>query len=176
MPAQTLERPVDVEQELGLGGDGGGLLVERHALDVRAPALGRRAGAREVDQHLAHGARRDGQEVAAVAHVEPALLGELEVGLVHEAGGVERLAGAVAPEVAVGDAPELVVDERHEAVESAGLAVAHRLQQERDLSHRHPTPPSSTVREEPMVPAWRARARSEPEPGRESHPATSAIV
>ena len=56
---------------------------------------------RVIDQDLAHGPRRHGEEVAAVARRRRLALRHLEVGLVHEVGRAQ--AAAAAPELQVGD-------------------------------------------------------------------------
>jgi len=68
-------------------------------------------------------------EVSAVAVLEPRLIHQPEVGLVDQAGGAESMAGALAAERAMGDAAQLLVDQRIEPVHDACLPFAQREQQ-----------------------------------------------
>jgi hypothetical protein len=85
-------------------------LIERHELGV-APSFDRRLSLGVIDQNLAHRTRRDPEEVHAV--LEPARdpADHLEVGLVDQRRGCQRVIGARTARLGAGDAPQLVVHE-----------------------------------------------------------------
>ena len=58
----------------------------------------------------------------AVLQVQPLLAGQLQVGLVNQARRIQGLPSCRAPQVASGEHPHLVVDERYEAIESVTIA------------------------------------------------------
>ena len=70
-----------------------------------------------IDEDLPHDAGGHRHEMVPVLELEALARGQLQVGLVHEAGGVEGIAGGPAAQVAPGQAPQLVVDERHHPVQ-----------------------------------------------------------
>lgn len=108
-------------------------LLERHHLGAAA-ALGRRAAARPVDQDLAHGQGRDGQEVVTVAPVRIRGVRQPQIGLVDQLGGVEHRPRRPPSELAVGGAPELVVDEGHELPEGVLFAGAQGREELADFA------------------------------------------
>jgi hypothetical protein len=61
-------RLVELQERVGLIVDGDVRVVERDAASI-ATALLRAAGLRAVDEHMAHGERRHGEEVRAIAPV-----------------------------------------------------------------------------------------------------------
>ena len=63
-----------------------------------ATALGRAAAHRMIDQHVAHRARGDGEEVRAAAPVDALDRHQLEKRLVHQVGRGERVRVALAPQ------------------------------------------------------------------------------
>jgi hypothetical protein len=68
-----------------------------------APApLGRHRAPGVVHQDLPHGSRGDGKEVDSVVVGLMSAVGELEVGLVNQGRGGERVAGPMSRELAVG--------------------------------------------------------------------------
>src|SRR5262249_18727052 len=86
----------------------------------------------------------DREELAASPPLDPALIDESQVGLVHERGRLERVAGRLPFEVVGGESPELVVDEREEPVACCSLPSDQPLQYTSDLGclgTRHPTHP-----------------------------------
>jgi hypothetical protein len=62
--------------------------------------------------------------------------GELEIRLVHQRRGVEGVVGALAPQPAARHSPQLVVKQRHQPIEGAGLATPERLEAARDVAPR----------------------------------------
>ena len=75
-----------------------------------------------VDQHPSHQLGRDGEELRAVLPVGVLLIHELEVGLVDERRGLQRVLGPLSPEMRVRDPVQFLVDERHQVIE--GIAIA----------------------------------------------------
>ena len=83
---------------------------------------------------MAHGQRRDREEVGAVLPGGLRRIHQLEIGLVDQSGGVQGLARTPHAELAVSDHLEFFVDQGKELVHGAVLAMAHRGEQLRDLS------------------------------------------
>jgi hypothetical protein len=110
-----------------------GLELEAH---LPLAALGRVASPRVVDEDLAHGAGGDAEEMRAVLPVDRAAADELEVGLVDEGRGLERVPRALVPEIGAGAAAQLVVHEREERVERTRVSGAPPPEELRDLSGR----------------------------------------
>ena len=75
-----------------------------------------------VDQDAAHQARCDGEEVRAVLPVDLALVDEFQIGLVDQSRGLQCAIAPFTGHVARGDHVQLVVHQRHQAIE--GIAVA----------------------------------------------------
>jgi hypothetical protein len=74
-----------------------------------------------VHQDLPHGARGDGEEVSPVPG-DQTRASELEVGLVHQGGGVERALAVLLSQRSPGETPEVVVHERNQALKCGRLA------------------------------------------------------
>jgi len=77
---------------------------------------------RVVHQHAPHHRRRHGEEVAAVHPRRAVLVGQAHVGVVHQGGGVQGVAVALAAQLAVGNAAQLIVDERNQPVQRLAVA------------------------------------------------------
>ena len=75
-----------------------------------------------VDDNPPHQLRGDGEKMPAVLPVHRPLGEELEVGLVDDGRRVEPVVAPLAGELARGQDFELVVDDRHEAVERFPVA------------------------------------------------------
>jgi hypothetical protein len=86
-----------------------------------------------IDEDAAHQLGRDSEEVRAAGEARLPLIDELEVRLVDECRRLQGVAGALAPQVARGQAPQLRVDERHQLVERARVAAAPTLQKYGDV-------------------------------------------
>ena len=99
-------------------------VVQRDALRTAA-ALDRIPRPRALHQNLAHRQRSDRQEVCAAVEVTGALAGEPDECFVDECGGLQCLTWPLSPDVAGGDPPQLVVDERHQLGNGVG---SHLLQ------------------------------------------------
>ena len=66
-----------------------------------------------------------------------AAAGELEVGLVHQRGGLQRVAAALAVELAVGDPAEVFVHQRDQPLQGAAVARLDGLEQPGDFAWSH---------------------------------------
>ena len=97
------------------------ILVQREFLKIRA-TLSSPVRARVVNQDTAHHLRRDAEEMGAVLPVDPRLIDQPQVSLVHQGSGLQRVIGAFAAQVVGGKAAQLIVDERQQGVN--GFAVA----------------------------------------------------
>jgi hypothetical protein len=137
---QPPERLVERDELLGALLDRHLHVVERERGDAAA-ALARAVPARVLDEHLPHGPRGDGEEVPAVAHVEAPGVGQLEVGLVHERRGGERVPArahaSLAAELRAGDRAQVLVHERVDALQGVRVARVMRLQQGRHRPRLH---------------------------------------
>jgi hypothetical protein len=94
--------------------------VDVHGL-LPAPTLEPPPATGGLDQDPSHGAGRGAEEVGAVAGRDLFGVHEAQVGLVHEAGGVEREAVSLALELAVGHRAQLRVDEPRQLVQGAAI-------------------------------------------------------
>ena len=88
---------------------------------------------RVIDQNAAHQLRGDPEKVRPILPLHVPLVDQLEVGLVHERGALERVIGALAREIPAGNRPELPVDERHQPFERLRAAILPLDQQLGDL-------------------------------------------
>ena len=85
---------------------------------------------------MPHHLRGDRKEVRAILPVDVALIDQLHISLVDQAGRLQRAVAAFVRHVARGDHVELVVDERDQAIERRAVAVLPLAQQHRDLCRR----------------------------------------
>jgi hypothetical protein len=78
-----------------------------------------------VDEDAQHDLRRRRQHVLAQAPLDAAVLGQAQVGLAHQRARLQRMPAPLLPHAALGDAVELLVENRHQSVErGAHLASA----------------------------------------------------
>jgi hypothetical protein len=121
---EARQRAVDVEELLGVRLDGD--RPRRQGVDVGVlrsrPAAVGQPRPRVVDHHLPHRLGGGGEEVFAVFEAQRRAVEELEVGLVDEGAGVERLAAPVARELGTGDPLQVAVDARQQLVLPRGVA------------------------------------------------------
>ena len=66
----------------------------------------------------------DAEEVGAVLEVGNVLADEADIGFVNKGGGLEGVAGALAGDVAFGEAAELFIDDGEQRVERGAVAFA----------------------------------------------------
>ena len=97
-----------------------------------AAALHPASVARVIAQDVAHGFRGDGEEVRATLGRRLLLPNDLEIGLVHQRGGVQRDVTVPSATLLPGQAPQLVVDEREQSVQCLNVAAFDSVQQFRD--------------------------------------------
>ena len=117
------ERLVHRDDQLGLRIDAEVDVVEREPALV-AGALLRAVMARVIDQHAAHRPGADGEKMRAVLPGDAGLVRQLQVDLVYQRGGSERVRGPATRELDPGDVAQVIVDEGEEIV--VRLAVAGR--------------------------------------------------
>lgn len=113
---QPYERAVECDQRVRTFGHRYLNVVEVDVPHVTA-ASRRTVSARVVNEDLAHRARGQGQEVVAILPLDTLGVDELEVGLVHEGGGGDRAALAVAAKVCMRDVTQPVVDDGKEPLQ-----------------------------------------------------------
>ena len=58
--------------------------------------------------------------MSPILPLDPGLINQLQVGLVNQPGGAERVARPLALQLPVGDAPQFPIDEREESVHRIG--------------------------------------------------------
>jgi hypothetical protein len=98
-----------------------------------------------VQQHLAHHARRRREEMGAVPPLHLMELRQLQIGLVDQRGGVERVVGPLAAESPTGNPLELVVDDGKHRVERGSLALGVLPEQPGQIRSTHEAPAWSVV-------------------------------
>src|SRR6185436_8891341 len=99
-----------------------------------------------VDEDTAHHLRRHAEELGAILPVDRVLIGEAQVGLVHERRRLQGVAAALAAQVGRGPASQVLVDDGDEAIRRLRLAGRPGGQESRDVSalrhwQTYPTPP-----------------------------------
>ena len=124
---ETVHGFVELQERVGLLVSGNVRVLERDAPPC-STALQCALRLGSIDEHVAHGNRRDGKKMGAIMPVRSRLIDQLEVGLVNEGGRRERAAGCPGGELAVGNDAQLIVDERDELIER-GLFSAAQLGQ-----------------------------------------------
>jgi hypothetical protein len=117
-----------LDSAVGAGGSGP---AERD-LDPSATALRRVPRAGVIDQDAAHHPRGDREELRAALPPPVALFAEAEPRLVHERGGLQRVALPLPPQHERRLPAELRVDEAYDRVARLDVARAPRAQQLRD--------------------------------------------
>ncbi len=110
-------------------------LVQSQLADVAA-ALGGPMTAGVVDQDLAHQLRRDGKEMGAVLPLRQILRDHAHVSFMNQSCALQRVFGAFALKVMLGNATQLVVNEGHQRIESFSISAAPSHQQLCDLTGR----------------------------------------
>jgi hypothetical protein len=87
-----------------------------------------------IYQHLPHGARSDGQKVRSVGGDDTAARSQLQVNLVDQAGGMERVSGPLSGQLRLRQASKLVVQQGHKPIDSLPISLSRCHEQLRDLS------------------------------------------
>ncbi len=87
-----------------------------------------------IDEDLAHRPGGDGEKMGAIAGVEGTATGQLHIRFVNESRRLQGVTRPLVPQLASGERAQLVVDQRHQALQGVGLALAGRLYQARHLT------------------------------------------
>src|SRR5262249_13535561 len=96
-------------------------------------AFRRRSPPGRVDEDLSHYASRDGIEVRAIPEVRIVTGRKSQVGFVDECRCLQLVPSAFPAHVTGGQVPELLIDERRQAVQCGGVAASPGLEKRRDL-------------------------------------------
>jgi hypothetical protein len=95
-----------------------------------------------IHEDAPHHLRRDAEELRAVLPLCAVLIDQPQVGFVNECGRLQRVIGALTPQVGLGPTMEVLVDQRDELIASRGISGAPRVQECRHVGlgvHRpHP--------------------------------------
>src|SRR6185295_15613727 len=89
-------------------------LEAHHGLAAAPPKRPARAGS--VDEDATDRLRRRAEEIRPVLPTRGRVTDQAQVGLVHESRGLQRLAGLLRGEQAIGESPQFGVDELEELV------------------------------------------------------------
>jgi hypothetical protein len=106
--------------------------VERDFLRPVA-ALSGRARPRVFDKNLAHQLSRDAVKMLAALPFREVLFDQSQVGFINQRGRLQRVAGPFTAQVAAGQFAQLLVDDRHQLIESGAVAFAPFTQQLSDF-------------------------------------------
>ena len=90
------------------------------------PRLSVVAGPGVVDEDPTHDVGGGAEEVGAVLPLHSALIDQLQVGLVHEGGGRERVIGSFLAQERPREPAQIIVDDRRELVERGVIAALQR--------------------------------------------------
>src|SRR5262245_4476242 len=108
-------------------GDRQVLLVERQRRYIAAALLCRLRPC-VVDADLTHRAAGDRKKVSVVVPLRTRGAEKLEIGLVHERRGLERVPGTDTSELAMGQRSQFSVDDRKQPIERVAVSFADRDQ------------------------------------------------
>src|SRR5262249_23757106 len=125
---QTAQRAIECEQVQVARWRGDDRFLEGNSLQGAAAfAVSARSGM--IDEHAAHEACGNGDEVRAILPGQAPGVDQPDERLVDERGGLQRMAAALAAHVRAGEAPQLTVDQRQQALERVLVAAAPRAKQ-----------------------------------------------
>src|SRR5690606_34823027 len=130
---QALERLLQRKQALEIHITRQVLPRDRGVLPFAAPLRGP-PPASMIDEDLAHRTGGDRQEMRAVAWLTARTLEKLQIGLMDQRRGVQRMPRLFTTQLPLRDPPELRVDEREQLIEGIAIAVAHPTEQTRHAS------------------------------------------
>src|SRR5215470_11047757 len=134
-PLEPPERSVELEQvEIAFPG----VALAKHQSHAKGAALplGGPAPTRMVDEDSSHDPRGDAEEVGAALPRHVGRLHEPQVGLMDESGRLEGMVAPLLAQVSGGEAPQLVVDDGKQLVESGLIAAIPLPEQLRDTRRR----------------------------------------
>ena len=103
---------------------GGGRVVVEEIMGGAASSPDRPMPPGIVDQNAAHGTGRGSEELGAILPVHPVQVRQLHVGFVHQPGRAEGVVRPLALELAVGDAPQVLIDGGIQSLQGIGIAAA----------------------------------------------------
>jgi hypothetical protein len=127
---KLLERFVQRHDFGGLLGNRNLGFVERYVTE-RTTTLGGGMPPGVIDDKLTHRPGSECEEVMPVLDGEVRMFGELEIGLVHERGGLQRFAAP--PKLSVRQMPKLIINKRQQPLEGLMIAPAPRREQLADI-------------------------------------------
>jgi hypothetical protein len=107
-------------------------LIHRHT-DLSAAAFGPLFAARVIYQNVAHDLRGQSKEVRLVLPVNRILSGQLQIGFVHERGGLQGMLRAFGLKLPGCYPPQIVINQRHQLPERLCLSLAVLIEQQADL-------------------------------------------
>ena len=87
-----------------------------------------------IHKNAAHQACGKAVEVFAIFKAQAALLNQLEVEFVDDAGGLQKVFGPLAAKQRTGDLPELRVDQIEEVIERGRIATPPFVQEHRNFA------------------------------------------
>jgi hypothetical protein len=97
--------------------------MQRDPFGFSATLIGE-ARSRVIDEYPPHQRRSHAKEVRPVAPVGLPLVDQSKVGFVYEGGWLERMPGALAPQLGACDSSKMVVDDRDQLIKGVSFAVA----------------------------------------------------
>jgi hypothetical protein len=124
--SKLLERLVQRHDFPRLLGDGNLSFVKRH-MTQRTATLRGGVATRVIDDKLTHRSGREGEKVVPVLNGEARVFRELEIGIVHERGGLQRLAAPA--RLPMGQMAKLIINKRQQPLEGVMIATAPRGEQ-----------------------------------------------
>ena len=108
--------------------------IHHHVIGVPAmPCAG--TGAREIDDHRAHHRGGIAEEVTPVLDRECLQPDELEVGLVHQRGGVQKGEGLMLAQARARQTTQIVIEQCKHTSQRHIIAAARRCEQPRQFRH-----------------------------------------
>ena len=98
-------------------------LIQRQMMGAAA-AFGITPRARVIHQNQPHQLRRHCEEMRAILPAHRALPDQAQINLVDQRAGLQRVSGALPPQVAVRQAMQFLVNQRHQPVERRAIPAA----------------------------------------------------
>jgi hypothetical protein len=88
-----------------------------------------------IDEHPAHDLGGRAVKVRAIVQSHLAQPAQAQIRLVDERGRLKGVSRSLLAQIVSGQFVQLVVDERHQALECVGIAVAPAIEEFRDIAH-----------------------------------------
>ena len=86
-----------------------------------------------IHQHSSHQLRGDAEEVTSILPIDLPLIEEPQIRLVDDGGDLQTIVSPFAAQAARSEDTQLVMDERHKAIERFSAAAVPRMEQLRDF-------------------------------------------